>query len=92
MCIGKTHAQAREAFQAGGVELFVVAIAGPVLVRAGVARAHVIDEEYDDVGVHRCSFFLSTKDTKDTKGQIISCPGVERLDKAVVEKVRGWRR
>ena len=52
MGIGKAHAQAREAFQAGGVELFVVAIAGPVLIRAGVARAHVIDEEDDDVGVH----------------------------------------
>ena len=34
------------------MELFVVLVAGPVLIRAGIARAHVIDEEYDDVGLH----------------------------------------
>ena len=59
MCIGKAHTQARKAFQAGGVKLFVVAIAGPVLIRAGVARAHVIDEEDDDVGLHVSPYFMS---------------------------------
>ena len=54
--VKRTPRRARRS-RLGGVELFVVAIAGPVLIRAGVARAHVIDEEDDDVGVHVSPYF-----------------------------------
>ena len=52
MRVGEANAVGCQFLESGRVELCVVGILGPGLVSAGVAHAHVVGEENDDVG--RC--------------------------------------